>query len=354
VNLSHNKQFDLTAIDLFCGAGGLTLGLKQAGFKVLVGVEVDFVAAETYRMNHSDSICLEQDIRQVDPLVLMKMLGLVEGQLTLLAGCPPCQGFSTLRTKKKSCSVDDDRNELLFEYLRFVEAFRPQALMMENVPALLKDGRMEVLLNRLKVLGYFVDENSVRVENAANYGVPQRRNRMIMQVLKNGKPAVAEMSKKISVREALSKAKLAPVGLSGDALHDDSSKHGDRVLAVIKAIPKDGGSRESLPKRLVLDCHKNYASGFKDVYGRMKWDDVAPTITGGCGNPSKGRFLHPEEDRAISLREAAIFQSFPKNYFFSDKKGRAGIALMIGNALPPEFIRRHAVAISRSLKGGVI
>lgn len=343
------KQPERAALDLFCGAGGLTLGLKQAGFRVLVGVEIDAVAAETYRKNHSDSICLEQDIRQIDPVALMNRLGLTAGQLSLLAGCPPCQGFSTLRTRKKSCSVDDDRNELLFEYLRFVDAFRPQALMMENVPALLKDKRMSIFLDKLKEFGYQVDENSVRIEDAANYGVPQRRKRMILQILKHGCIPATKMVKKVTVRMALCRAKLKPAGLSGDSLHDDISIHGNHVLAIIKAIPKDGGSRAALPDKLVLNCHKNNASGFRDVYGRMKWDDVAPTMTGGCGNPSKGRFLHPEENRAITLREAAILQSFPKKYWFSNKKGRAGIALMIGNALPPEFIRRHAVTIAQAL-----
>ena len=172
---------------------------------------------------------------------------------------------------------------------------------------------------------------------------------MIMQITKRGILPVVRAAEKKTVRMALDKAKLKPVGLSGDVLHDNQSKHGVRVMDIIKAIPKDGGGRGSLPSSLVLDCHKKNTTGFKDVYGRMKWDDVAPTMTGGCGNPSKGRFLHPEENRAISLREAAILQTFPKDYWFSNKGGRTAIALMIGNALPPEFIRRHAVAIASSL-----
>jgi DNA (cytosine-5)-methyltransferase 1 len=339
----------LTALDLFCGAGGLTLGLKQAGFKVLAGVEIAPNAAETYRKNHPEVICLERDIREVCPSKLMATLGLKKGELSLLAGCPPCQGFSTLRTRKKSHSVADNRNELLFEYLRFVDVFRPQALMMENVPALKLDERMSVFLSKLAEFGYLINDNTVRVEDAANYGVPQRRKRMIMQVTTKEILPVVHVAKKITVRMALSKARLKPVGMSGDTLHDNRSKHGMHVMDIIKAIPKDGGGRASLPKNLVLDCHKNNPGGFKDVYGRMKWDDVAPTMTGGCGNPSKGRFLHPEENRAISLREAAILQTFPKNYWFSNKGGRAAIALMIGNALPPEFIRRHAVAIASAL-----
>lgn len=354
VNILPQQAENLTAIDLFCGAGGLTLGLKQAGFKVLVGVELAPTAAETYRKNHQEVICLESDIRTICPEQLMASLGLKSGELSLLAGCPPCQGFSTLRTRKKTPSVSDNRNELLFEYLRFVEVFRPRALMMENVPALKVDGRMAAFLSKLEEFGYIVNEDSVRIENAANYGVPQRRNRMIMQVTKRELLPSVSPSEKTTVRMALEKAELKPVGMSGDELHDNQSKHGVRVMDIIRAIPKNGGGRDSLPSSLVLNCHKNSPAGFKDVYGRMKWDDVAPTMTGGCGNPSKGRYLHPEEDRAISLREAAILQTFPKNYWFSSKGGRTAIALMIGNALPPEFIRRHAVSIASALTKGAI
>ena len=354
VNTLLEQTPPLTALDLFCGAGGLTLGLKQAGFKVLVGVELASTAAETYRKNHPEVICLEEDIRNICPLELMSKLGLKKGGLSLLAGCPPCQGFSTLRTRKKSLSVRDIRNELLFEYLRFVDAFRPRALMMENVPALKLDERMTIFLSKLEEMGYLITDESVRIENAANYGVPQRRNRMIMQLTKREALPMVLPSGKTTVRMAFEKAELKPVGMSGDYLHDNQSQHGVRVMDIIRAIPKDGGGRDSLPSNLVLNCHKKSPAGFKDVYGRMKWDDVAPTMTGGCGNPSKGRFLHPEENRAISLREAAILQTFPKNYWFSNKGGRTAIALMIGNALPPEFIRRHAVAIASALTKGAI
>jgi DNA (cytosine-5)-methyltransferase 1 len=120
-------------------------------------------------------------------------------------------------------------------------------------------------------------------------------------------------------------------------------------MAMIRLIPKNGGSRMDLPMKYHLPCHKRFPEGFKDVYGRMKWSDVSPTITGGCVSPSKGRFLHPSQNRAISLREAALLQTFPQNYYFSLKSGRQGVALMIGNALPPTFIKRHALAIKHAL-----
>ncbi len=347
-----DKHTSLTAVDLFSGAGGLTLGLKQAGFKVLAGIEVEKIPATTYGLNHPDVYCFNKDIRHVGAMELLKTIGLKRGELDLLAGCPPCQGFSTLRTRKKSNAVADDRNELLFEFLRLVEAISPRSVMMENVPALAEDSRMKVFLKRLSALGYKVGRKNVRVEDASEYGVPQRRYRMILLASKTGQVEQAEKSEPITVRKCLDAVRLAPVGEARDPLHDHIPKRASHVLEIIRNIPKDGGSRTALPDRLVLECHKNNKSGFRDVYGRMSWDKVSPTMTGGCGNPSKGRYLHPEEDRAISLREAALFQTFPPDYQFDLSEGRGKVALMIGNALPPEFIRRHAVQISKSLSGG--
>jgi DNA (cytosine-5)-methyltransferase 1 len=336
-----------TAIDLFCGAGGLTLGLKQAGFEVLAGVELEAIPAHTYRLNHPEVQCINKDIRNLGGAELRKLIGLARGELDLLAGCPPCQGFSTLRTRKQKTSVDDHRNDLLFEFLRFIEALLPKSIMMENVPALAVDRRTRVFLKRVSALGYKVGRKSVKVEDAAKYGVPQRRRRMILIASQLGTVTPAEKSEPLTVRQCLQAARLMPVGTSGDPLHDHIATRAPHVEEIIQNIPKNGGSRSSLPERLVLKCHKNKNTGFADVYGRMAWDSVAPTITGGCNNPSKGRFLHPEENRVISLREAALFQTFPKTYKFDTTGGRGRVALMIGNALPPEFIRRHAIEISK-------
>ena len=209
---------------------------------------------------------------------------------------------------------------------------------------------MLVLLKQLKLLGYKIDENSLRVVDSADFGVPQRRKRMILQSARKGHLAPTSSSKRETVRQCLTEAGLKPVGESGDPLHDFVAKRSAKVDAIIKAIPKNGGSRSSLPTELVLPCHKRNPNGFRDVYGRMKWDDVSPTITGGCGNPSKGRFIHPEEDRAISLREAALLQTFPATYKFSLNRGRDKVALMIGNALPPKFIQHHAIEIAKHIQ----
>jgi len=337
-----------TAIDLFCGAGGLTCGLKQAGFSVLAGVELREIAAETYSKNHKTTRLLQDDICNLSPLDVMNSLGLRPGQLSLLAGCPPCQGFSTLRTRNKASSVDDHRNDLIFEFLHWVKVFLPECIMLENVPALAKDARIQTAIIHLKELGYYIDSGSLRIENIADYGVPQRRKRMILAASLHGSilpPNVTTI--KTTVKETI--AHLPNAGTSGDPLHDLLADRSEKTRQLISLIPKNGGSRSDLPKEYWLECHKRYPNGFKDVYGRMHWDKVAPTITGGCHNPSKGRFLHPEENRAITLREAALLQTFPDDYYFSLKRGKEAAALMIGNALPPRFIRQQGEAIAKHL-----
>lgn len=337
------------AIDLFCGAGGLTVGLQKAGFEVVAGVELNPAAVESYMLNHKNHQLYDSDIRSLSPKNIMKDLGLKKGELDLLAGCPPCQGFSTHRTRNKRVAVEDERNDLVFEFVRFVEGFLPKTIMMENVPGLYKDERMQKIVGRLKALGYVFEDHSLAVRNAADYGVPQRRSRMIMMASRLGpidEPKKASYVKK--VRDVLEG--LPEVGKSGDILHDWETRRSEKVKKIISLVPKDGGSRSDIPEEYWLDCHKRNPGSYKDVYGRMSWDDVAPTITGGCHNPSKGRFVHPELNRAITLREAALLQTFPKKYKFSTSKGKDAIALMIGNALPPVFIKSQAVMLVKHLE----
>ena len=224
---------------------------------------------------------------------------------------------------------------------------------MENVPALAVDGRMKKVIKDLKNWGYQVDPanigSAVRVLNAAAYGVPQRRKRMIMIAGRDSRLEFASPRiSKATVRRAI--GRLAPPGEGNDPLHDYAEARAPDVLRRIKMVPPNGGSRKDIGKEYQLGCHKK-CDGFKDVYGRMAWDDVSPTLTSGCTNPSKGRFLHPEQHRAITLREAALLQSFPLTYKLSLRRGRQGAALMIGNALPPEFIRHHAKSIAEQLGG---
>lgn len=340
--MKHKEK--LTAIDLFSGCGGLTQGLLDAGFKVLAAVEIDQKARQTYSLNHPKIPLAGSDIRDLHADALMDQLHLKSGELDLLAGCPPCQGFSSIRRKNKPNAANDKRNDLIDEFSRLAIALRPKLIMMENVPGLAQFDKFQSLISTLRDAGYSV---AFQVLDVSDYGVPQRRKRLILSANRIGMAVVARPdSSSVSVRDII--GNLPPAGDSGDDLHDLTATHSARINALISAIPKDGGSRSSLPYEMQLACHQKI-NGFSDVYGRMRWDGVAPTITGGCTNPSKGRFLHPEHNRAISLREAALLQGFPQNYKFDLKHGKQAISLMIGNALPPAFISKHALAMASSL-----
>lgn len=337
----------LTAIDLFSGCGGLTLGLKQAGFVVIGAVELDSLAAETYSINHPEVKVWQKDIRKITGEEIMQELKLQKGELDLLAGCPPCQGFSSMRTHNGKEKINDIRNNLVFDYLRLVKDLLPKTVMMENVPALAKNYRMKKLKKELENLGY-ESNGTPLVLNTANFGVPQRRRRMILVSSRIGKINLSNgTNEKRTVQDAI--GWLPRPGKTGDPLHDLKENRTTKVIEMIKMVPKNGGSRTDLPKEFHLECHKKFPQGFKDVYGRMAWKEVSPTITGGCISPSKGRFLHPSQNRAITLREAALLQTFPKDYCFLLKNGRQGAALMIGNAFPPLFIKTHALEIKKAL-----
>jgi DNA (cytosine-5)-methyltransferase 1 len=217
--------------------------------------------------------------------------------------------------------------------------------MLENVPGLASYEGFTELVAKITALGYSCEYG---VFDAADYGVPQRRKRLVLIGSRKGMIPLAEPScQKFHVRDVMDC--LPFVGQSGDALHDVIERRSQRVLSIIRLIPKDGGNRSGIPARYQLECHKS-CSGFRDVYGRMAWDEVSPTITSGCTNPSKGRFIHPEHDRAITPREAALLQGFPPAYFFSLKRGKDGAARLIGNAFPPEFARRFAAKIYEFLR----
>jgi DNA (cytosine-5)-methyltransferase 1 len=335
----------LTAIDLFCGAGGLSVGLKQAGFRVLGAIEIAELAAHTYRLNHRATKVWQRNIRSLKPDSVMETLELRPGDLDLLAGCPPCQGFSTMRTLRQAASVDDPRNSLIAQFGRYAEALRPRALMMENVPGLAADPGLARLERRLRRLGY---ELTSGVLDAANYGVPQRRKRFVL-IGMHGRvvPFAQADGTPSTVRRAI--GHVLSTNISGDVLHGYREQRSAYVERRIAAIPRDGGSLSEAGQEHTLDCRRRL-KGFSDVYGRMAWDKPAPTITGGCINPSKGRFLHPEENRAITLREAALLQTFPRNYRFALDEGRYKAAELIGNALPPTFVARHAKEIARALR----
>lgn len=337
----------LTSIDLFAGAGGLSTGLIGEGFRVVAAVELDPTSAKSYSLNHTRSNVIVGDVRSLRGPDLLRRANIARGELDLLTGCPPCQGFSTLRTKRRTQSNrEDPRNNLITEILRLVRSMRPRAVVVENVPGLAKDRRFGDFRNGLRKSGY---SSEYAVLNASDFGIPQRRKRLVLVALRDKDLPVNwsdYRSEERTVRDAI--GHLSSAGSSGDELHDFPECRTPAMMSRIKATPKDGGSRRDLPPELQCACHVK-RDGYFDVYGRMAWDSVAPTITGGCSNPSKGRFLHPEEDRAITLREAALLQTFPSNYQFCLERGKEHVARQIGNAFPPELIRPIAKVIKHEL-----
>ena len=334
-----------TAVDLFCGCGGLTLGLRRAKFDVVAAVDNDVLCVDTYRQNHKRTYVVNDDIRLIDVDDLMRELDLQPGELDLLAGCPPCQGFSTLRTMNGSRDIADPLNDLALEFIRFITVFLPKTIMMENVPAFIDDDRMGAIQRTIDNLDY---RHIVDVLNAEHFGVPQRRLRMILIASRYGTPFFAQpVRSRRTVAQAIQS--LPSPCASIDPIHNYSVRRAEHVIDFIRRVPKDGGSRTDLPLEDQLPCHRR-SDGFKDVYGRLAWRKPAPTITGGCINPSKGRYIHPEEDRAITLREAAGLQGFPKSYYFDMSQGRYATARMIGNAFPPKFAEHHGRAIHQLIQ----
>jgi DNA (cytosine-5)-methyltransferase 1 len=336
----------LVAMDLFSGCGAVTHGLRRAGFQVAAGVEVDPYRARTFSLNHPETPVLIKDIRRVTGEEILSTAGLRPGRLDLLAGCPPCQGFSRIRRRNGDVAVPDKRNRLVGEFGRLVSELRPKAVLMENVPGLENNRRYRSLLALLRRSGYSFAWD---ILDMASFGVPQRRRRLVLLALRGSVlPDLARIRRGPSrtVRDAI--AVLPRVPLSQRPLHYYKQFRSGTVADRIRFVPPDGGSRTDLPWTMHLRCHTG-AYGFHDVYGRMRWDEPSPTITGGCNNPSKGRFLHPTKHRAITILEAARLQSFPVWYRFSLDRGRYPIAEMIGEAVPPLFIQRVAKYIKSLL-----
>lgn len=322
----------LFAIDLFSGCGGLTEGMHQAQFKTEIAFEIDEIASKAYKLNHPNTQIITKDIRKVSIREVKRKLN--GKTVHLLAGCPPCQGFSSIRRLNRENPIEDERNSLIMEYVRMVKALKPYTIMMENVPGLIQydlfQKAIKILTDELK---YNVD---FKIVNVKDYGVPQSRRRLVLVGSRLGKINVADpLNEKKTVRATIGELSLPEK--SDDPVHKIFPIHKPHIQERIKLTPKNGGSRKDLPKNYQLKCHEADNVGFNDVYGRLRWDDYSTTITGGCLNPSKGRFLHPEQDRNITAREAAMLQSFPIDYKFPTDIPKTNLALMIGNALPPKF-----------------
>lgn len=341
------------AIDPFCGAGGLSLGLQSAGFDVAGGFDLDPICIETLNMNkeHLNHSIFQADIRDMLKGALLKKLNIKKGDIHLLAGGPPCQGFSVQRTIGED---HDERNLLVDDYADLILDILPKFFLLENVPGI--GGKrgikiMEKYKNKISSHGYFLHE---KILDAQDYGVPQRRKRFILVGELTEKPKFSwpevHIKKRRTVKETI--GYLPPAPLDGD--HPEYPKHrADKLSEInlkrIRAI-KQGQSRVDLPEELLAECHLLDASkiGHRNVYGRMSWDDVAPTITARFDSFTRGKFGHPEQDRSISLLEGALLQTFPESYRFSGNK--VEVARQIGNAVPPKFAAEIGKALIRAIE----
>jgi DNA (cytosine-5)-methyltransferase 1 len=354
------KEDSLTAIDLFCGAGGLTLGLKRAGFNVVAGVELYPEIVKTYKANHPTTKLLLKDVREVTRKELFELTGVKA--IDLLAGCPPCQGFSKLTDKYRR---KDPRNDLVLEMARLVQEIMPKIVMMENVAGLATRGKpvLDEFVHRLRLLGYVVNYEVLQL---ADYGVPQSRRRLVLLA---GKGFHVPMPKRTHCYRGDAKKKLKPWLTLADMLKGNGEPvtlstaikeggpqkfnwHVVRDLTETSVqrykATKPGASRYSLPMNLRPKCHRNKDKGFPNVYGRLSWVQVPPTITGGCTTPAKGRFGHPDELRTISVREAALIQTFPKSYKLVTNFMDTACDL-VGNALPCFFAQTVASSCRNAL-----
>jgi DNA (cytosine-5)-methyltransferase 1 len=351
-----------TAVDLFCGAGGLSLGLRRAGFRVVIGVELDEDASDTYLANHKEGIVLQGDVREITGADILGAAGV--DSIDFVAGCPPCQGFSKLTDKYRRT---DARNDLVLEMARLIEELQPRAIMMENVPGLATRGRvmLDEFKQRLRRAGYVVTSDVLQL---ANYGIPQSRRRLVLLA---GQGFTIDLPPASHARQVKSDSKEKPWRTLRDALRNLGSpitlskalrtggprKHGWHVVRDLDPISIErfralsaGNNRSVLPQHLRPQCHKGKGDGFRNAYGRMRWSQTPPTITSGCTTPCKGRFGHPTRHNTISVREAALIQSFPKSFLFETDSMESACRL-IGNALPPAFARRAARRCLVAMKG---
>jgi len=336
-----------TAVDLFSGSGAVTAALRRSRFRVLAAVDNDPIACETYRLNHPSVRLYRRDIRKVDPLVIRERQ-LKGRDLDLLVVCAPCQPFSSQNRRRSN----DDRSELILEAGRFAQALRPKLIFFENVPGLA--ARSDLLEQLRRELGPDYTLSEPHRVDAADYDVPQRRVRcLLLACRKAAPPALPEAptpkGRRRTVHDVIGELRRLQSGEAdpADELHA-ARRHRPIVLRRLAAVPRDGGSRAALPVELRLVCHTRVKPGkYSDVYGRMAWGDVAPTLTTGCTDVTRGRFAHPEDDRAITLREAALLQTFPHSYRF--RGSGSDVAMQIGNAVPVRLVENLADCFRRGI-----
>lgn len=351
--MTTNYPTKLEAVDVFCGVGGLTHGLERAGFSVRLGVDIDESCRYPFEANNSGKF-LCADVSELASSTVADAYS--PGALRLLAGCAPCQPFSTYSRKAVRKSSDrlgrgkDDDWRLVIKFGELIKRTKPDLITMENVPPLVQQPVFQSFLNMLE--GYHVDWKIVQCRKI---GLPQTRTRLVLVASRLGEISIPDFDEeKRSVKDAISCLPSIKAGevSKNDPLHRSSRLSALNMKRIVASVP--GGTWRDWPDELRADCHKlESGATYPAVYGRMEWDAPAPTITTQCFGYGNGRFGHPEQDRAISLREAAILQGFPEGYKFlrpGESASFSTLGRLIGNAVPVTLgeviggvLRNHAV-----------
>ena len=343
-----NKQ--LKAVDFFCGGGGMSYGLQSAGIRILAGIDYEPNCKETYEANINAKF-IQADVFELKPEELMHELGLERNDDNLiLIGCSPCQFWSVIQTDKRK---SEKSKSLLLEFQRFVEYFNPGYVVVENVPGILRrmeESGLDKFIEVLEGKGFIVHFG---IHNTADYGVPQSRKRftLIANRITGDKLEPTEYKgRPVTVKDFLGVENGFP---KIDAGHQDTTDFmhscaalSDTNLKRLALVPTNGGNRLAFAHipELQLKCFIGKDDNFKDTFGRLWWEKPAPTITTKFFSISNGRFAHPEENRALSMREGAVLQSFPREYIFRGKS-RQDIARLIGNAVPPVYAKQIGMSI---------
>jgi DNA (cytosine-5)-methyltransferase 1 len=339
-------------VDLFCGIGGLSLGFKNEGFDIIAGVDSDASCKYAYETNISADF-LGMDITKLTGAKVKRLFETKDSSYRVLIGCAPCTPFSLYSTRYRKAKRSDSRWGLLTEFARLVRQTKPDVISMENVPQLTGHKVFRDFLASLERTGYHVSYQRVRAEQ---YGVPQCRTRLVLIASRFGRvelPPPTHVGRPVTVRDAIGELPKIDAGkpCQTDRLHVTrglTPKNMERLRATT-----EGGSWKDWDPALQLACHrKKGGKTFRSVYGRMSWDAPSPVITTQCLGIGNGRFGHPKQNRAISIREAALLQTFPKTFrFVAPKEPVVGLWLArhIGNAVPVKLSRVIARTIKKHL-----
>lgn len=340
------------AVDLFCGIGGLTHGLIQSGIRVSAGIDIDDTCRYAYEKNN-DAIFVEADVAELSSYDIEKLFP--DGTVRALVGCTPCQPFSKYSQRYRKQGHSGDKWRLLDAFIKHVDDIRPEIVSMENVPELITEPIFQRFEEKLYDMGYFVWRSVVY---GPDYGVPQQRKRLVLLASRLGAISLIEPNytpdEYLTVSDSISGLPVVGAGqtLDSDPLHC-AAKLSPINLERIKQS-KPGGTWRDWDESLRAACHNRHTgSTFPSVYGRMSWDEPSPTITTQFYGYGNGRFGHPEQDRALTIREGAMLQSFPQEYVFvppGQRVNKRRLGIHIGNAVPVNLGRAIGESIQRHIR----